>query len=67
MIIRITEAADEPGYMYDIWMGYSEPEDVTDVDPDDGGHCTSTHMKNAIRMACDTALDLIGHKHPENI
>lgn len=52
--IRIYEASDA-GYMYDIYA--NAPDDLTDVEPDDGGQCTST-FNNAVDMAAQQAKDL---------
>lgn len=64
MIIRIAPSSDEPAYCFDIWINQEEGEDITDVDPDDGGICTSEDITDALDMAYETARTLIERKCP---
>jgi len=45
-------ATDQGGYMYDIFLTNDVDEDT---ESDDGGHCTSEEMADAIKMASDHA------------
>lgn len=64
MIIRIAQLSSEPGWAYDVWANIDEGEDITDIDPDDGGICTSDDITVALDAAHATALDLIINNNP---
>lgn len=58
MIIKIWETeqgSKRGGYMYDI---FDAEEIDEDTDSDDGGICTGSE-ENAIKMACDQAIELV--------
>lgn len=59
MTISIYESSDGDGFFYDIFD--RAPEDVEDLDPLDGGFCTTT-MENALGMAMAQALEIIQSK-----
>lgn len=58
LTIRISKASDEEGYFYDIYL--LDAVDITDdVESEDGGHCTSDDMRDAIEMASEQACQLL--------
>jgi IMP cyclohydrolase len=57
LVIKIYEASDGEGYIYDI---YTEDNDI--AEPVDGGQCTTT-LENALEMAYEQAhAVLVFHK-----
>lgn len=53
--IKVWEAFDDDGYLYDLYASEQSAEDDT-CDVLDGGHCTTT-LENAIGMATGQAID----------
>jgi len=58
LTIRISKASGDEGYFYDIY--FLEPADIDDdTESEDGGHCTSDNIKDALQMATSQAHDLL--------
>ncbi len=60
LIIKIEEASDGEGFLYDIYE--SEQSIINGDDSLDGGQCTTT-IENALDMAYSQAKDLLAIKN----
>lgn len=55
--IKIQKASEDDGYFYDIYLDKDVVDD--DTEADDGGHCTSEDVRDAIEMASEQAQRLL--------